>query len=265
MRNYQPFNPDALQNNYRYRSPAYREWRDLYNSGGLNKVQKHFFEPRPPEELFDIESDPYETKNLASDPAFRETLQELRGLMADWVKGMPDLSFYPESELVKKAFDNPVEFGKAHREYIAGLVDIADLSLLLYEQAKDGIGEALNSEDAWERYWGLIVCSSFGSDAAEFYDRARQLTLDQNLLVRTRAAEFLGLTGAEDPQEVLTGVLRETRDPVEANLVLNTVVLLRDGPHHYNFDIREDMFSPEVLEGEYVQRRLEYILQSRQN
>jgi len=262
MRNYQPFNPDALHNNFRYRSLAYLEWREMYDLGVLNEIQEHFFKPRPPEELFDIEEDPYETRNLAKDPALRETLHEMRELLVDWVKGMPDLSFYPENELIKNAFDNPVEFGKAHREYIEELVDIADLSLLPYEQAESGIGEALNSEDPWKKYWGLIVCSSFGRDASDFYDQARNLTSDDNLLVRTRAAEFLGLTGAEDPGEVLTGVLRETMDPVEANLVLNTVVLLRDGPHQYNFNIREDMFSPEVLEGQYVQRRLQYLLQS---
>ena len=106
----------------------------------------------------------------------------------------------------------------------------------------------------------MIVCSSFGKEAAGFYETARSLTNAENLLVRIRAAEFLALTGTEDPKEVITGVLRETTDPVEANLVLNTVVLLQDGPYKYEFGITKDLFVPEVLEGGYVQRRLEYIL-----
>ncbi|MCK4989504.1 MAG: hypothetical protein KAS29_03425, partial [Bacteroidales bacterium] len=226
----------------------------------LNDVQKHFFEPRPAEELFDIESDPYETKNLATDPAYNETLQEMRGILTGWVKEMPDLSFFPENELVKNAFDNPVLFRQQHKQEISELVDIADLSLLPYEEARDRIGEALSSGDHLKRYWGLITCSCFGEEASEYFETAKTLTRDENLLVRTRAAEFLALTGTEDPKEVITGVLRETTDPVEANLVLNTVVLLQDGSCKYEFGITEDLFVPEVLEGGYVQRRLEYIL-----
>ncbi|MFC2116244.1 sulfatase-like hydrolase/transferase [Bacteroidota bacterium] len=260
MRSYQPFNPDGLHNNYRYISLAYQEWREMYRRAELNDVQKHFFEPRPAEELFDIEADPYETINLAADPAFGGKLQEMRELLTGWVKGMPDLSFYPESELVKEAFHNPVVFGQEHKQEISTLVDIADLSLLSVNQAKSGIGAALSSDDPWKRYWGLIVCSSFGEKAAEFYETARSLTRDENLLVRTRAAEFLALTGTQDPREVITAALRESNDPVEANLVLNTVVLLMDGTYKYEFDISEDLFSPQVFEGAYVQRRLEYIL-----
>ena len=260
MRNYQPFNPDGLQNNYRYICLAYQQWRDMYNSGELNDVQNHFFEPRPAEELFDIEADPYETKNLATDPAFRKVLQEMRSILTGWVKGMPDLSFYPESELRKKAFQNPAAFGQEHKQEISNLVGIADLALLAFEKARSGIGEALSSVDPWKRYWGLIACSSFGKKAAEFYETSRILTGDENLLVRTRAAEFLALTGTEDPGKVLKEALKETKDPVEAILVLNTVVLLMDGPYRYEFNITEELFASDIFENQNVKRRLEYIL-----
>jgi len=39
----------------------------------------------------------------------------------------------------------------------------------------------------------------------------------------------LGLTGAADPAPLLLNILEECNDPIEANLILNTVVLLRDG------------------------------------
>ena len=261
MRNYQPFNPDGLQNNYRYINLAYQEWRDMYIKGELNDVQKHFFEPRPAEELFDIENDPYETKNLAEDPEYQETLEKMHQILTDWVKGMPDLSFYPESELLKEAFNNPVVFGQEHKQEISSLVDIADLSLLSFKSARDGIGEALSSEDPWKRYWGLIVCSCFGEEASEFYKIARTLTKDKNLLVRTRAAEFLALTGTDDPEEVILNVLSETHDPIEANLVMNTLVLLKDGPFKYNFEVNIENISPDVLTGMDFKRRLLYLKQ----
>ena len=43
IRNYQPFNVDALFNEYRYRMLAYAEWWDLYRAGSLDATQKAVF------------------------------------------------------------------------------------------------------------------------------------------------------------------------------------------------------------------------------
>jgi len=259
MRNYQPFNFDALQNNYRYRCLAYQQWREMYRQGELNEVQSHFFKPRDAEELYDLESDPYETINLAKDSDYQDILLEMRGLIVRWVKEMPDLSFYPESVLRDQAFDNPVLFGQQHRDEIAEFVDIADLSLHSFERACEGIEAALSSGDPVKTYWGLIVCSSFGKEAEPFYDIVRELCLHEDLLVRVRAAEFLGLTCTEDPVPVITEALRQTSNGIEALLILNSMVLLMDGPNACDFVLNDNEYRPEVSEDDQVQRRLEYI------
>lgn len=259
MRNYQPFNVDGLQNNYRYKCLAFQEWRELFHQGKLNEIQRHFFEPREAEELYDLEVDPYETKNLAGDPDYAESLIEMRTLLVDWVKSMPDLSFYPEHLLRKEAFENPVEFGQRHLQDIAELIDIADLSLKPWEEAREAIENALSDRDPVKIYWGLIACSSFGKQAAPFYEKARQLCLHEDLLVRTRAAEFLGLTGAGDPVPVISTALIQSVDGIEALLILNSLVLLMDGPYSYPFTLNETELSPEVLSEPQVKRRLEYI------
>ena len=258
MRSYQPFNFDGLQNNYRYLCLAYQQWRTMYQQGALNAVQRAFFEARRPEALYDLEADPYETQNLAGDPAYMDELTDLRRLMNEWVRHMPDLSFYPECVLRKEAFHHPVRFGQAHRKEIASLADIADLELLSFERAREGIAAALRSEDPLKIYWGLIVCSSFGKEAAPFCDLARRLCSHPDLLVRTRAAEFLGITGETSPDDVLTGALRETNDPWEALLILNTVVLLRDG-YGYDLSVEEEALAPAVRDEPEVERRLEYL------
>lgn len=258
MRSYQPFNMDALQNNYRYRCLAYEQWRDMYHAGELNAVQAAFFEGREPEALYDLSSDPHETWNLAADPAYADQLLELRSLLDGWVKGMPDLSFYPENYLREKAFANPTGFGQAHRDDIARLINIANLQLLSFEEAREEISQVLDSVDPLELYWGLIVCSSFGEEAAGFGPRVRDLCKHEDLLVRTRAAEFLGLAGLMDPGAVIVEALYASEDGVEALLILNSLVLLMDG-HGYNFDLDPQKLSPKVVEDQEVQRRLEYI------
>ena len=258
-RSFQPFNVDGLQNNYRYLCLAFQEWRDMYRAGELDAIQASFFEARDAEALYDLSSDPYECNNLAADPEYAESLSEMRGLMEDWVKGMPDLSFYPENILRKEAFDNPLFFGEQHKDDIGKLIDIANLQLLPFKEAGPGIAMALASDDPVKQYWGLIDCSTFGMEALEFQEEAVALCSHNDLLVRTRAAEFLGLTGLGDPVPVIREALYESKDGVEALLILNSLVLLRDGPHAYSFDLDQNRLSQDLLQDQEVQRRLEYI------
>jgi arylsulfatase A-like enzyme len=259
MRSYQPFNPDGLQNNYRYLSLAYQQWREMYHAGELNRIQSRFFEAREPEALYNLSDDPYETNNLAGEPGYSEKLQEMRELLTGWVKGMPDLSFYPESRLRRDAFNNPAEFGVAHMENIAEMVDIADLSLLPFSAARPGIEAALESSDPLKNYWGLIVCSCFREKAAGFYPRASEMCASNDLLVRTRAAEFLGLCGTGNPVRVISGALSECKDGEEALLILNSAVLLMDGRYRYRFEFDPSEIAPEVLLDPEVKKRLDYI------
>ncbi len=262
MRSYQPFNFDGLYNKYRYKMLAYAEWRDLYEAGKLNAVQSQFFEPRAPEALYDLESDPYETKNLAGDPRYAEALADMRRRLTERVKGLPDLSFFPESHLVDRAFDNPVAFGRAHRDEIARLVDVADLSLVPFQEARGRVEEALASDDPWPRYWGLIAASSHGKAAAALTDSAKRLAEhDPEPLVRVRAAEFLGLVGAADPRPTIADCLLRSGSTVEANLMLNTAVLLQDGERGYRFDLpRGRILGDRPGEkARYVSDRLDYL------
>jgi len=242
MRSYQPFNFDGLYTAFRYRLPAYREWRELYTQGKLNEVQRQFFEPRAPEGLYDLENDPDETVNLAADPQYADILTDMRNRMNERVKGMPDLGFYPESYFrTHQGVEDPAAFGSARKEHIAKLVEIANLQLLPFDAAKDDLGRALISDHPVERYWGLIVCSTFGEDASEFFAKAKEMAVnDPSPLNRARAAEFLGLTGAADPVPLIMAALAACEDSWEALLILNTAVLLQDGKPGYEFNLSEE-------------------------
>ena len=83
---------------------------------------------------------------------------------------------------------------------------------------------------------------------------------DEDNLVRVRAAEFLALVGAADPQETIYQALKAAKTEVEANLILNTVTLLKDGEPGYAFDIDPEWFDEDwrVEERSNVNRRLGY-------
>ena len=45
---------------------------------------------RPAEELYDLEADPHEVRNLAEDPEYAEALSRHRALLADWIERTGD-------------------------------------------------------------------------------------------------------------------------------------------------------------------------------
>ena len=113
IRNYQPFNMDALFNFYRYKMLAYKEWLSLYRDGKLNDIQSQFFEPKRPEALYNIDQDPHEVNDLSKSEDYKEILLQMREKLRERTLEMPDLSFYPEPYLLDNALENPTAFAIA--------------------------------------------------------------------------------------------------------------------------------------------------------
>lgn len=258
VRNYQPFNIDGLQNNYRYIMLAYREWRELFKAGKLDKAQSQFFRARPAEQLFDIESDPHEVNNLAADPAYQATLTAMRGELRTRLKDLPDLSFYPENYLAANAFEAPTAFGKSRQDEIAELIDIADLCLVPFTEARSQLESHLSSATATERYWALIACTAIGKEALSLEKEIRSCLSDSDLLVRTRAAECLALLLGEDPEPTLKDCLAQSTSGIQTNLILNTAVLLRDSAG-FEMNINSKDIHPGAADFQDVKRRLAYL------
>jgi hypothetical protein len=66
--------------------------------GELNETQLLFYgDKKPAEELYDLDSDPHEIRNLALDPALAETLKQHRQLLDNWIRRTGDQGQQPES------------------------------------------------------------------------------------------------------------------------------------------------------------------------
>ncbi|MGL1886797.1 MAG: sulfatase [Reichenbachiella sp.] len=260
-RSYQPFNFDGLHNFYRYKQPAFKEWRDLARKGDLPVVQEAFYQSRMPEQLYDLEQDPHEINNLANDPAYKKVLLEMRKSLRTKVESINDLSFIPESEFLKNNEGDGMAYGTKNSELIGQLIDVADWQLQPYQKVEKKLKKGLTSENEFIRYWTLIDCSAFGEQAAAFIPQIKEIAVqDPSLLVRTRAIEFLGLTeGTSELTPLVLDVLSKSKDPIEVNLILNTVVLLVDGA-----DLvlkKSDIESSEWSKmGGLVPHRVEYLL-----
>ena len=232
IRNYQAYYADGLQNNYRYRQLAYDNWRDLYRVDRLNPVQRQFFERRPVEQLFNLATDPHEVKNLAADPAQAKRLADMRRLLRDKMKSINDLSFYHENRMVTAALEDGVAFGRKNAKQVSRLSDLADLALQPFGEVQAALGQALKSKGALHRYWALKVCANFGDEAKPLAKAAEPLLKDKNLMVRVRAAEFLGSIKAVDPMPTLYGVVNTAETEQALMIAFNTIVYLRDQIGH---------------------------------
>lgn len=91
IRNGFPERPYLQPNRYKDNKPIIQTMRRLDREGKLDRHQALIMRTkRPEEELYDLQSDPYELRNLAGDPKSAKLLADLRGKLDQWIKTTGD-------------------------------------------------------------------------------------------------------------------------------------------------------------------------------
>ncbi len=92
-----------MQPHYRDGKPYIEDLRTYYKAGKMNDIQSFIWsEIRVPEELYDLQNDPFETKNLVNEPEFEQELKRHREILENWIKETDDKGQYPESDIALK-------------------------------------------------------------------------------------------------------------------------------------------------------------------
>ena len=263
IRNYQPFNTDALFNFYRYKMLAFQEWDALYLEGKLNPEQQQYFKQKNPEALYNLEEDPHEIKDLSQEVSHQEILKSMRKQLQNKLLDLPDLSFYPESFLLENALQNPVAFGQKHQSEIEALMAIADLSLTPFDLVSDEVLDALRDKNPWKRYWALIVCTSFGEKAKSLMPQIKNiLEKDTENLVRIRAIEFLALNGIDFDKSIIEEIMKNAVSETEAILMLNSLALIVRSRPDFKINLTKDIFPAEWSRNpkDLISRRMQYLV-----
>ena len=116
VRNQAPGVDEAGKVAYQEVGQTMRELRRVQAEGKLTPVQALYFDPnRPAEELFDTQNDPWETNNLAADPAHAAKLAELRAECDAWLARCGPLADLHADELVKRGVILPRDEKYAER------------------------------------------------------------------------------------------------------------------------------------------------------
>jgi N-sulfoglucosamine sulfohydrolase len=102
IKNFHPELPYSQPVQYMDMSPIMKEWRRLASDDKLTGAPALFFaKTKPPEELYDLEADPDEVKNLAASPEHQERLGRMRAALDQWQKETDDLGLKPENPAQK--------------------------------------------------------------------------------------------------------------------------------------------------------------------
>ncbi len=208
VRNYHPHRIYGQHVVYQFRQAGYVDWRDRYVAGDLPAVQARFWERKPPEELYDLRTDPHEVHNLAAGPHHDSTLRRLRTALDEHLVEINDNGFIPEGLDVEGYADSRAPGAYPIRRVLeaAGIAaqdDPANLPRLV---------AALDDEDQVVRTWAALGAAVLGARAGPARGRlVRALDGDPSVHVRVQAAEALALLDEPGAAEALGTVL--TSDP----------------------------------------------------
>lgn len=200
IRNYLPHLIYGQYLAYMFQTETTRVWQRLYREGRLTPPQTWFWEPKPAEELYDLEEDPHEINNLAGSPKHQEILAELKEALRRHVMEIRDAGFLPEAEMHRRAEGTTVyEMAQDEEAYpLERIFEMAELAAGRDLGALPRLTQALVDTDPAARYWAVTGIRIRGASAFEgTADRMRTCLEDDNPSVRIAAAELLVKHGSE--------------------------------------------------------------------
>lgn len=201
IRNYMPHRIYGQHVFTMFKMPTTQVWKRLYDEGKLNAAQRHFWETKPPEELYDLQNDRDEVNNLADSPAHRETLERMRKANQEHIRRIRDVGFLPEGEIHSRAQGStPYEVGHDDRRYpMERVIATAELASSLDAKATPALTKALADTDSAVRYWAASGILMRGADGVKSAAPALRKALgDSGPYVRAVAAEALARHGTAD-------------------------------------------------------------------
>lgn len=239
-RNFLPYHPKSLYSQYRYQQNTFGEWKELYEAGKLNEVQSRFFEPQGPEELYDLEKDPNETRNLAQLPEYQDELKKLRKRLFNYMTEMNDLGILPENIWLTEGTPTPADYGKASHKRISKALETANLQLLTYSEGYKKALKALDSSDPVQRYWALTDFIYWGKDAAPMIDRIEKFyQTEKEPFLRARALVFLSQLGkVKNGVADFKDILAAARCGAESLGILNDMAFMKEQHPSWVWDMK---------------------------
>ena len=214
VRNFLPHLPLIQPNFYTDQSEIMKELLRLKEISEMSPEQQSMWYPkRSPEELYDLEMDPFETVNLASDPEYKDVLLEMRDAMSDWLIETHDTGLIPEGYLLENC-DQKTAYEMAQSNRFYPVEDVLAITNLLLEDDVD-IGlliNSLNDSMMLKRFWAALSFQYLDTPSMEAIDALNITLNDPSMYVKLAVAETLCALehcNSDAQQTILSGLRSE--------------------------------------------------------
>jgi uncharacterized sulfatase len=229
VRNYLPHLSQAQHVTYQFQTPTTRVWHQLFTEGKLNEAQSLFWKtPKAPEELYDLQTDPDEVRNLAGSPQHQAILKKLRRAQQDHAAAIRDTGFLTEAEVHWRAGDQaPRDVLRSDQAYpFQRVFAAAETASLLKPEALPELKKFLRDSDSGVRFWGALGILMRGQTAVDSSRAELNRALnDASASVRIAAAEALATFGSEDDVKHALAILQEAADPTRTGAYAATAAM----------------------------------------
>jgi uncharacterized sulfatase len=234
IRNYLPHLIYGQYLEYMFQTPTTRVWKQLYDAGKLKPPHTCFWEPKSPEELYDLTADPAEVNNLVNSPQHQTILQELRAALRIHMFQIRDIGLLSEAEQHRRSAGTTMyEMGHDTKLYpMEPIYEMAEAASSLTPEALPKLKAGLKHDDNAVRYWAVLGFLMHGQKAVDtVQDELRAALQDKSPDVRITAARALGQYGPASDLDQSLFVLKELAPPDKNGayvsiLALNAVVAL---------------------------------------
>lgn len=228
IRNWIPYRPQGQYLEYMFQTPTTLAWKKAFDEGQLNEAQSFFWKPKPTEELYDLNTDPYQTVNLSSQSEHQATLDTMRKRLHEWTLQTRDLGLLHESVFHRlSSGKSPRELGLNHQAYpLDEIFEAADLAVRRSKTLSD-LEPLLSHPDARFRYWGLQGTLTFASRNVPLnLSMIAPLLKDNDAVNAALAGELFGRYGTAEQRELAIGQLLELASDPEVDYFARLQALL---------------------------------------
>jgi uncharacterized sulfatase len=219
IRQYMPHRIYGQHVGYQFETPATAVWFKLFGGDKTSDApQALFWREKPAEELYDLQADPDEIRNIAADPANSSIVARMTRALREWQADIRDLGFLPENQIhSRSAGSTPYEMGHNNGSYPferIRLVAEAASSLSNGAATLQTIAAGFNSLDSAGRYWAAMGGLMRKKDGVtKFHDQLVRALSDDVIDVRIPAAEALARHGTAEESSKALDVLVDLANP----------------------------------------------------
>ena len=225
IRNYMPFRIPLQHLDFLFLASSARAWEDAFHAGQLNDIQRIPFLPKPVEELYDTENDPWEVNNLAGDPAYASVLERMRAENKAWMREIRDVGLVPETEYLSLCGEGSMyDYMRSEACPFDELLEAAEKATLPQADIP-AYRKYLKHRHPAMRYWGAIGLLVHKEAASAELTSLKKASGDKSSSVAVIAAEALYVLGETDAAlEAYTRILTDdSYDMMDRNFALNSI------------------------------------------